>query len=48
MAHYVEPELSKMKKPMDLLFKREIAIAFPTAELIQELAGFAQRHPLQV
>jgi hypothetical protein len=48
MTHGVGPELSKMKKPMDLLFKKEIAITFPTAELIKQFADFAQRHPLKV
>jgi hypothetical protein len=48
MTRGVGPELSKMKKPMDVLFKKEIAITFPTAELLKEFADFAQRHPLKV
>jgi hypothetical protein len=48
MTHGVGPELSKMKNPMDLLFKKEIAVAFPTAQLLKDFADFAQRHPLQV
>ena len=48
MTHGIGPELSKMKKPMDLLFKKEIAITFPTAEKLKEFADFAQRRPLKV
>jgi len=47
MTHGIGPELSKMKKPLDLLFKKEIAVSFPTAELVKEFTDFAQRHPLQ-
>lgn len=48
MTHGVQSQQSKMKKPMDLLFKKEILITFPTAKLLTEFADFAQRHPLQV
>jgi len=48
MRRGIGPELSKMKKPMDLLFKKEIAVAFPTAEMLREFVDFAQRRPLQV
>jgi hypothetical protein len=48
MTHGVGPGLSKIKKPLDLLFKKEIMVSFPCAELLKEFADFAQRHPLQV
>jgi hypothetical protein len=47
MTRAVDPELSKIKKPLDLLFKKEIAISFPTAELLREFPDFARRRPLR-
>jgi hypothetical protein len=48
MTRAVDPELSKIKKPLDLLFKREILISFPTAKLLKQFPEFAQRRSLRV
>jgi hypothetical protein len=48
MTHAIDPELSKIKKPLDLLFKKDILISFPTAELLQKFPEFAQRWTLLV
>lgn len=42
MTHGLQPVLSKMKKPLDLLSKKELLIAFPTAELIKAFSDFAR------
>lgn len=47
MVHRIQPESSRMKKPLDLLTKKEIAVAFPTAAMLKEFSEFAQRHPLR-
>jgi hypothetical protein len=47
MVHRVDPESSKMKKPMDLLFKKKILIAFPDTQKLKEFADFARRQSLQ-
>ena len=39
----MDQEVSKMKKPMDLLFKKPLLMAFPNAELINEFGDFARR-----
>jgi hypothetical protein len=48
MTRAVDPELSKIKKPLDLLFKKEIVISFPTAEMLRQFPEFAQRRSLRV
>jgi len=48
MTRAVDPELSKIKKPLDLLFKKEIAISFPTAEMLRQFPEFAQRRSLRI
>lgn len=47
MTHHVEPELSKMKRPLDLLGKKPLLISFPTSDLLKQFAQFAQRSGLQ-
>jgi hypothetical protein len=47
MTQAVDPELSKIKKALDLLFKKEIAISFPTAKLLKQCPEFAQRRSLR-
>jgi hypothetical protein len=46
MTQAVDPELSKIKQ-LDLLFKKEIAISFPTAELLRQFPEFARRGGLR-
>lgn len=47
MTQAIDPELSKIKKPLDLLFKKEMAISFPTADLLKQFPEFAQRRALR-
>lgn len=48
MVHQMPPDESKMKKPMDILFRHgNVFISFPTEELIKQYRDFARRSPLQ-
>jgi len=46
MIHKIQPDSSKMKKPLDLLTKRPIATTFPMAKDLKEFKDFVQRRPL--